>query len=70
MKFSITNQRRFLALIAFAALTPLASAAASAQKATVAFSALGVSGSFAVRLDAVTHQITDVITVSLTIDGH
>lgn len=62
------NRARLLVFLLFAIASPLVSA--SAQKATVAFSALGISGSFGVKLNPITHAVIDLTNVSLSIDGH
>ena len=68
MIFSPTLVRRFVALGVLITVVPVLSAAT--QTAKVAFSALGISGSFNVKLDAKSHALVSVLNVDLVIDGY
>jgi len=67
MKFFVLRPRRILALVALAAIAPLASAIPIATN--LSFSALGISGSFGVDLDSSTQVILGLNSVDLTING-
>ncbi|MEO6005867.1 MAG: hypothetical protein ABIZ04_25830 [Opitutus sp.] len=68
MNFSLMFSRRFFALGVL--LTLVSGLSAATQTAKVAFSALGISGSFNVKIDTSSHALVNVLNVDLVIDGH